>query len=144
MNVQSSARRRAVLGIYGAHRKPRGSGFVLRQLETEWRETGLRRFDLQLALKDMVKRQWLRLLFDADNQPHYELTFLGECAVHMALAGGPLTMVNDWMTLRHAKFRQHHQTANTWGPRNRRASDHIILGHAQPRALPDDWTAPQL
>lgn len=131
MNIQSSARRRAVLGIYGAHRKSRGSSFTLRQLEGEWKQTGLRRFDLQLALKDLVQRQWLHL-FDADRQPHYELTYLGECAVHMALMGGPLRLVNDWMTLRRAKFRQHHQISSVRDPRNRRAGDRVVQGYGRP------------
>lgn len=122
MNVQSSARRRAVLGIYGAHRKPRGSSFTLRQLEDEWKQTGLRRFDLHLALKDMLQRQWLHLTH-ADNQPQYELTYLGECAAHTVLTGGALSLVSDWMTLRRAKFRAHHQMPDANGPRNRRASD---------------------
>lgn len=141
MNVQSSARRRAVLGIYGAHRKPRGSSFTLQQLEDEWKQSGLRRFDLQLGLKDMVQRQWLYLT-EVDRQLQYELTYLGECAVHMALAGGALSLVNDWMTLRHAKFRHQHQMPNAHGPKNRRASDRM-RSFDTPESPTESWPAPQ-
>lgn len=94
----------------------------LRQLERDWRDTGLRRFDLQLALKDLVQRQWLTAL-TLDDAPHYELTYLGECATHEAFSGGPVTMVNDWLTLRHAKHRVLHQAPTPAAARNRRAGD---------------------
>lgn len=145
MNVHSSARRKAVLGIYGAHRKPRGGSFSLRQLEAEWKQIGLRRFDLRLALKDLVQRQWLHLTH-ADDQPQYELTYLGECAVHMALADGALALINDWVTLRHAKSRAQHQTADANGPRNRRAGDRKTKNDESSAAetlLLEDRYAPQ-
>lgn len=123
MNIQSSARRRAVLGIYGVHRKPRGGSLSLRDLEGEWKATGLRRFDLQLALKDMTQRHWLRAEC-VDGHDYYELTFLGETAMQQVLAGGAATMVNDWLTLRHAKFRLlHTMPTSALQPKNRRTSD---------------------
>lgn len=145
MNVQSSARRRAVLGIYGTHRKPRGGGFPLRQLECEWKLTGLRRFDLHLALKDMVQRDWLHYT-QVDQQPHYELTYLGECAMHLALTGGALTMLSDWMTLRHARIRQHHHIPNARAVKNRRASDRVSQNGYFPGQAPQatgEWPLPQ-
>jgi hypothetical protein len=105
MNVQSSTRRRALLGIYRAHHKGRSGSLSVRQIEREWKHTGLRRADLELALRDMVQRQLL-LPRRAHDGIRYELTYLGECATQLVLAGGPLATVRDWLTLRRAKLRQ--------------------------------------
>lgn len=123
MNVQSSTRRKAVLEIYQAHRRPRGGSLSVRELERDWRETGLRRSDLDLALKDMTLHQLLALRRTHDGV-HYELTYLGERALQLPLAGGAINLLRDWLTLRRAQ-RRARRPPPADRPRNRRADDDV-------------------
>lgn len=123
MNVQSSTRRRALLNIYQLHHKGRSGVLSARQLEREWKKTGLRRSDLDMAIKDMTQKQLL-LSKRTHDGISYELTYLGECAMQLQTAGGPLTFVRDWWTLHRAKLR--YRMAATQAdnvPRKRRAED---------------------
>lgn len=122
MNVQASTRRRALLDIYRSHRKPRGGRLSLRELERDWKDTGLRRTDLELALREMTQRRLLLLLRGHEGAV-YELTYLGACAMERLLAGDPLVAARDWWTLRRARRRVRPQAEAYAGPRNRRADD---------------------
>jgi hypothetical protein len=124
MNVQSSTRRRALLDIYQSHHKGRSGVLSARQLERDWKKTGLRRSDLDAAIKDLTQKQLL-LSKRAHDGISYELTYLGECAMQLQTAGGgPLAFLRDWLTLRRAKLRQRmsaEQSDNV--PHNRRKDD---------------------
>ncbi|TXH06268.1 MAG: hypothetical protein E6R07_00300 [Nevskiaceae bacterium] len=122
MNVQASTRRRALLDIYRSHRKPRGGRLSLRELERDWKGTGLRRADLELALREMTQRRLLLMLRGHEGAV-YELTYLGACAMERLLAGDPLAAAQDWWTLRRARRRVRPQAETYTGPRNRRADD---------------------
>lgn len=135
MNVQSSTRYRAVLGIYEAHRKPHGGCLSLRELERDWKRTGLRRADLEQALQGMVQHGLLQPR-PAHEGLLYELTYIGECAMQTTLVGGLLPTLRDWLTLRRAK-RRVRQVASS-SPRNRRAGDR------QPEASPAGPDGPLL
>lgn len=137
MKVHASTRRKALLDIYQMHRKPRGGVLTARDLERDWKRTGLRRSDLALALADMT-RHYLLLRKAAHDGACYELTYLGERAMQLLMLGGPLTTLHDWMTLRRARRRQPHGTAPS-APKNRRAGDHASNTSADdaPPAAPD-------
>jgi hypothetical protein len=122
MNVRPSTRLRAVLDIFAAHRKPRGGSLSLQELERDWRDTGLRRSDLDAALRGMTQRHLLQLQ-SAGRSARYELTYLGECAMQLPLAGGTVSMIRDWLTLRRAKRRHLRATPTDSAYRNRRAND---------------------
>lgn len=123
MKVQSSARRRALLDIYQAHHMGRYGALSLKQLEREWKETGLRRSDLDAALKSGMQQQLLLPKRTHDGM-FYELTYLGECAMQLVTAGGVLATVRDWFTLQRAKLRPRRAAANDTSARNRRVEDH--------------------
>ncbi len=123
MKVQSSTRCRALLDVYDAHHKGRNGMLSLRQLERDWKETGLRRSDLDMAIKDAVQRRWLMLrkLHDGNS---YEMTYLGECAMRFRIAGGPLTLLRDWFTLQRARFRRRVPSSEgDKAPHDRRVDD---------------------
>lgn len=123
MNVQSSTRCRALLDIYESHHKGRNGTLSMRQLEHDWKQTGLRRSDLDQALKDSLQKRWLllRKLYDGNS---YEMTYLGECAMHFRAARGPLTLLRDWLTLQRARLRRRAPPADPGTvPHNRRAED---------------------
>lgn len=123
MKVQSSTRCRALLDIYDAHHKGRNGTLSLRQLERDWKETGLRRSDLDMAIRDSVQRRWLllRKLHDGNS---YEMTYLGECAMRLRIAGAPLASLRDWFTLQRAKLRRRAAPSDgDKAPHNRRADD---------------------
>lgn len=123
MNVQSSTRCRALLNIYESHHKGRHGALSLRQLEHDWKQTGLRRTDLDLALKDSMQRRWL-LLRELHDGNSYELTYLGECAKRLCAARRPLTQLRDWFTLQRARLRRRAPASDAGTvPHNRRAED---------------------
>ena len=122
MKVQSSARRRALLDIYQVHHMGRYGVLSLKQLEREWNETGLRRSDLDAALKSGMQQQLLLPKRTYDGM-FYELTYLGECAMQLVTAGGVLTTVRDWFTLQRAKLRQRRAAATDASAHNRREED---------------------
>ena len=126
MNVQSSTRRRALLDIYQAHHKGRGGVLTHKQLERDWKETGLRRSDLELALKSLTEKQFL-LPRRTHEGMSYELTYLGECAMQYVMAGGVLVAVRDWVTLHRAKLRRRATGATDHAHHNRREEDHPIV-----------------
>ena len=126
MNVHNSARRRALLDIYRAHHKGRCGVLSLKQIERDWKQTGLRRSDLDLALKTLQQQQLLIPTRTRDGI-FYEMTYLGECAMQFVTAGGALTMVRDWFTLRRAKLRQGVRSITEGRMQNRRADDHPYL-----------------
>jgi hypothetical protein len=122
MNVRPSTRLRAALDIFAAHRKPRGGSLSLQELERDWRDTGLRRSDLDAALRGMTQRHLLQLQ-GAGRSARYELTYLGECAMQLPLAGGTVSLIRDWLTLRRAKRRHLRATSAEPARKNRRATD---------------------
>lgn len=122
MNVQSSARRRALLDIYQAHHKGRSGVLSLRQIERDWKQTGLRHADLELAIKNLIQQQLL-LPKPVHEGMAYELTYLGECAMQFLTAGGVLTTLRDWFILRRARLRQRDSVTPASTPHNRRAED---------------------
>lgn len=125
MNVQSSTRRRALLDIYQAHHKGRFGILSLKQLERDWKDTGLRRTDLDAALKNLMQQQLL-LPKRTHEGMVYELTYLGECAMQFVTAGGVLVTVRDWFTLQRAKLRQRTAVNAETGQHNRREDDHRV------------------
>ena len=117
MNVRPSTRMRALLRIYRELRKPRGSALALATLEREWRKTGLRRSDLEAALRELLQQKMLQQRAQAATDA-YELTYLGECAVRSLRLNTGLEALRDWMTLRQARRRR----PLTPGPGPRRRS----------------------
>lgn len=105
MKVRPSTRMRAVLGIYRAQRKPRGGLLALATLEREWKKTGLRRSDLDAALQELLERQFL-LRHAQHANPAYELSWLGERAVHSLRFNTGFGALRDWATLRQARRRR--------------------------------------
>ncbi|HSW13971.1 MAG TPA: hypothetical protein VLI06_14090 [Solimonas sp.] len=103
MRIHPSTRMRALLDIYLALRKPRGGVLGRELLEREWRKTGLRRSDLEQALQELLLRRLL-LLAPRDAES-YELTYLGERAMHQAPGMHPAAL-RDWLLLRRARRRQ--------------------------------------
>ena len=104
MNVRPSTRMRALLRIYRELRKPRGSALALATLEREWRKTGLRRSDLEAALRELLQQKMLQQRAQTATAA-YELTYLGECAVRSLRLSSGLEALRDWMTLRQARRR---------------------------------------
>jgi hypothetical protein len=125
MNIRPSTRRKAVLGIYRIRRKRKGGRLSASELERAWHPTtGLRRADLQLALADMVEHQLLVSHVTA-NGLVYELTYLGERAMHSAVAHGAIEDFADWITLLRARMRRAKRPMS--GPR--RSSDVSATAH---------------
>jgi hypothetical protein len=105
VRVRPSTRMRAVLGIYRALRKPRGGALALATLEREWKKTGLRQGDLAAALEELVQRQLL-LRCPQSATVAWELSALGERAVHSLRFNTGFGALRDWATLRQARRRR--------------------------------------
>lgn len=112
-------RMRAVLGIYRALRKPRGGSLSLPVLEREWKKTGLRHGDLAAALDDLVQRQLL-LRCPHSPAPAWELSALGERAMHSLRFNTGFGALRDWAMLRRARRRRIQPPS---GERGRRRED---------------------
>jgi len=104
MTVRPSTRMRAVLGIYRALRKRHGNALALATLQQEWKKTGLRRSDLDTALAELVTRQFL--LRHEPPAAAYELSWLGERAIHSLRFNTGFGALRDWATLRRARRRR--------------------------------------
>lgn len=121
MDVRATTRIRAVLRIYRMHRKPRGGVLDLPRLERDWRHTGLRRSDLDLALHDMVEQHLLLPRVNC-GIPVYELTYLGARSMSSLLASLSAEGIHDWLILLRAKKRAGH-SAPLSAAAHRRRSD---------------------
>lgn len=117
MQIRPSTRMRAVLDIYRAQRKPRGGTLSRVLLQREWKKTGLRRSDLDEALRDLTQRHMLQLR--SQPLPVYELTYLGECAGRLP-EWGLVNSLRDRLTLLQARSRRPDPTRS---PMRRRLSD---------------------
>lgn len=111
---------RAVLGIYRALRKPRGGVLTLPTLEREWKKIRLRHGDLFAALDELVQRQLLL------RSPHsapltWELSALGERAMHSLRFNTGFSALRDWAMLRRARRRRVESLSSE---RGRRREDH--------------------
>ncbi|MFP5306878.1 MAG: hypothetical protein ACLGI7_13775 [Gammaproteobacteria bacterium] len=106
MNVDDFVRERAVLKLFQAHhRNRRGCCLSAREIERAWKRTGLRRSDLQDALDDMVRRNLLQVRDGLLGQ-EYELSYLGECAMHVSPIARPVRHLRSWVTLQRARLRK--------------------------------------
>ncbi len=105
MKVRPSTRMRALLGIYRALRRPRGGALTLSTLEREWKKTGLRHADLEAALDELVQRQLL-LRCAQSASGAWELSALGERAMHSLRFNTGFGALRDWAMLRRARRRR--------------------------------------
>ena len=104
MNVKPSTRRKALLGIYRIRRKRKGGKLTAKEIERAWHPTtGLRVVDLRLALRELTE-QALLIGHEAAGGPVFELTWIGEQAMHKAI--GSVEEFADWVTLLRARSRK--------------------------------------
>lgn len=131
MDVQFSSQRRALLSIFQVHNISRTGILSAKQIERDWKQTGLRRADLEVALKKSIKQHLLVPRRTHDGMS-YELTYLGECAMQFKTTGGWWATIRDWVTLRSAKRRQRAPTTENVS-HDRRTEDHEIWRSVTPR-----------
>jgi hypothetical protein len=126
MHVTAGTRRKAVLAIYRAHRKRRGCRLSSAELQGAWKDTGLRRSDLKLALADLAQQHLLLPRQSARGASH-ELTYLGERAMNAMFGKEPVAGIRDWITLLRARMRRPGRAEALHGLR--REGDVSLLAH---------------
>ena len=128
MKITPSTRRKAVLSVYKVRHKRKGGRLLAKELERAWYPLGLRRLDLDLALRDMTQHQ----LLEAKTSPRgtlYELTYLGEHAARELFGKHPLASIRDWLTLlRVGQRRTKREGEDIWND-HRRTSDLPSTAH---------------
>jgi hypothetical protein len=127
MKITPGTRRKAVLSVYKVRRKRKGGHLLAKELERAWHPLGLRRSDLDLALKDMTQQH----LLEPKASPRgtaYELTWLGECAAREVFGDHPLASIRDWLTLLRAGQRRLKKPGGIWSD-HRRTGDLPSTAH---------------
>ena len=123
MNVRSSTRRKALLGIYRIRRKRKGGRLTAKELERAWHPTtGLRGGDLKLALAELTEEALL-IGHEAAAGLVFELTWMGEQAMLKAITS--VEEFGDWVTLLRARSRKSKRGLSTL----RRAEDAPAHAH---------------
>jgi len=123
MNVRPSTRKKALLGIYSIRRKRKAGRLTIKELERAWHPTtGLRNADLKLALEDLAEHSLL-IAHAATTGMFYELTWMGEQAMHKAITS--VEEFGDWITLLRARSRKARRGTATL----RRAEDTTAHAH---------------
>jgi DNA-binding transcriptional regulator PaaX len=115
IHLEASTRAAAVLTIFRDQTRQPGDVLSAAELRLAWNDVGLRRTDLDLALRELAE-QGLLDESRRGNEPWYALT--GEGAVLLAHPGsGLLTRIVDWWFLELARRRPHAAIENAGGHR---------------------------
>ena len=118
-SIESSTRAAAVLKIYRDQARRPGDALADAELRAAWTQTGLRRQDLDMALRELCDGGLLRQT-GAPGDAHYQLTDEGaELLAHPR--ADVLTRVVDWWFLELARRRP--PAAKPEGPARRRSDD---------------------
>lgn len=108
VKITASLRMRALLDIYGEQRKRRHCALSPRALEVAWRNTGMRRDDLRVAINDALTRH----LLVRNGHHDYELTYIGEVAMQEGLLPSMIERAADWTRLQRLRLRRHRANAS--------------------------------